>query len=389
MNASLLDRLVDSVDLEANLLPFLRYSGWQPAEPGNPHWIVLLGELDASDRPLELVFPREGTSGDKRAYVHKAAELLAVLNEKPLQVILQSIINYDRDMVYVRNLETEDEHAIALDLAVDQVNGLKHTIQFSACSESQAKPYFVGPTPASRKSAAQFLFGHTFAGSFGFTVEAPRLPALSNFVQRALPPLEADLPPLPVNTPFARRVVERIVRGLRLAESAEKEGDVSTLVEGYESGFNSNMCTAIVEISKRHRASVEFRIEWSPKVPPSDDIRGVHPVRLRSNGYALLDEAAAALRKREPEYVTIVGHVRALTASDNPASLGTRRAIVVRSALPGSRRQSDVIVDLAREDYAAAMGAHLGWRNVQVGGVLSRSGTGWRLLNQRDFKALG
>ena len=166
MNTPLLNKLLQSIKVDKNLIPFLKFSGWEQIDIKNDRWIVLHGEHDVDNHPLELVFPREGGYEIKYSYAEKAVDLLATLRNEPVQLVIQSIINFDRDMLYVRNTETEDENAIAFHLAVDQVNNLKRTIQYSACSEKEAKPYFTTINPWANKVFRNFLFGHTFAGSF-------------------------------------------------------------------------------------------------------------------------------------------------------------------------------------------------------------------------------
>lgn len=384
MNPPIVDRLVRSVDLEGNLLPFLLLSGWKRIEDSN--WIVVHGERDIHDRPLELAFPRERT-GERAAYISKAVNLLAALRKEPIQLILQSIVNYDRDMLYVRNTETNEGDAILLSLAVDQVSNLRRTIEFSASSERESKPYFPTlPLPA-RNATRNFLFGHTFSGSFGFTVEAPRLSAPSAAFQAQLLKGEG-LPPPPINVPFDRRVVERIARGLMYAKAAEDKRDYQILLREYASGFNSNMCTAVASMSQDKKTNVEFRIVWSPKVPVGDDVSQFKPITLSTGGYEILEYAAKELKAVKPEFVRLVGHVRGLTTTDNPFGVKTKRAIVVRGIYPGSKRPVDVIVELDMEDYAKANDAHISWRNIQVSGIMVRSGTAWRLSNPRDFTSL-
>jgi len=384
---SIIDRLIHLVDIEFNILPFLKYSGWSEVEFGNPRWIVLQGLQDVNGKPIQMVFPRHRTEEEGRKYALKAVEILSAIENEPLQITLQSVINYDRDMLYVRNTETTQGDAIPLKLAVRQVQNLKRTIEYSICSEKEAKPYFLSIPPVAKATMQDFLFGHTFAGSFGFTVEAPRLPDPPRFIQQHLPLNEDDTPP-PVDIPLVRRVVERIARGLTFAKQAENERSHRVLIEEYASGFNSNMCSAVIGISQDKKATVEFRIKWSPKIKAGDDVANLEPIQLKTNGYEILEYAANELKTARPEHIKFVGHVRALTASDNPYKSGTRRAVVIRGIVPQMKRVVDVIVELDREDYAKANEAHIGWQNVEINGVLSRSGAAWRLIDIRDFKVL-
>lgn len=387
LNISPLDKFIQAVDLETNLLPFLRYAGWEQADLANTHWLVLHGERDARNHPLELVFPLDKHSPDRRAYIHKAVELLAALRAEPLPGVVQSIINYDRDQLYVRNLETDTENTLPLNLAVDQISDLRRTIEFAACSEREAKPFFLTPTPIAKRVVRAFSFGHTFPGSFGFTLHTPPLPAPLKFTQANLF-TEADYAPPPVNVPLERRVMERLARGLQFAKQAEQERHHQLLVQEYASGLNANMCAALVSLARGKSAAVEFRLAWSPKIKPGEDVAQIKPIRFLKGGCDILEYAAKALKSQKPDVVDVIGHVRALTSSDNPLSSETRRAVVIRGLYPGVKRALDIVVELERDDYAKANRAHIEWQTVQVSGIISRSGTAWRLLNVKDFQVL-
>lgn len=387
MNALQLDQLIKSISVESNLIPFLMLNGWKKIETNSTRWIVLHGIADANNKPLELVFPKDGQAPEQESYVMKAIELLAALNNDPIQLVAQNIVYYDRDMLYVRNTQTDDQDALPFVLATDQIIHIKQVIAYSACSEKEVRPYFVTQNLAAKRVMSDFRFGHTFTGSFGFTIEAPKLPDPPKFVQEVLD-LGENFPPPPVNVPFERRVMERIARGLQFSKQAENERDHRVLIREYASGFNSNMCSAIVGMSPDKDPIVEFRIAWSPKIKAGEDIAGMKPIRLRKDGYDILEFAAKQLKSLEPQTVKVVGHVRALTSSDNPQSLGTRRAVVIRGAYPGVRRAVDIIVELDRDGYAKANDAHISWRNVEVTGTITRSGAAWRLSNAQDIRVL-
>jgi hypothetical protein len=387
MNPSVIDKLLQSIDIENNLLPYLRYSGWIEYHEPSDNWIVFHGEQDINGQPFELVLPRVNKSHEeKQSYIIKAVEILTALKNEPMQLIAQSIICYDRDIFYVRNTEAEDTNALPFKLAVNQIKNLKRTLEYSASSEKDARPYYYNLSQVARKEIDNFLFGHTFAGSFGFTVETPRLSNSPQFIQQRL--FDDDQYPLQANIPIERRIMERIARGLKNTKFAEESRDQSILVEEYASGFNSNMCSSIVGMSESKRSNVEFRIAWSPKLKPGDDIVDIKPVRIHENGYEILDYVAKELKTLKPKYLSLTGHIRALTSSDNPQNLGTRRAVVLRALLPNARRTTDIILELERDDYSLAIKAHEDWQNIEVSGILSRSGTGWRLLNIRNFKVL-
>jgi len=79
----------------------------------------------------------------------------------------------------------------------------------------------------------------------------------------------------------------------------------SLLVREYTSGFNSNMCSAIVGISQNKQPTTEFRIAWSPKIKASTDIAEIEPIKLRTSGYEMLEDAARILKSVKPEFVPV------------------------------------------------------------------------------------
>ncbi len=84
------------------------------------------GDHDIHGQPLELVFPRVGRNEEEiRSYITKAVGLLTEIKGEPLQLVAQSIVSYDRDLLYVRNTQTVDDNAIPFTLAVDQIINLK------------------------------------------------------------------------------------------------------------------------------------------------------------------------------------------------------------------------------------------------------------------------
>jgi hypothetical protein len=312
--------------------------------------------------------------------------LAAVEGEAP-ETTIKRIAYHDRDVLSIRNMETGEQESIALRLASKQVQQLKRLVEYSASSEQDPRPHFNIPLSIARRMVSHYRFGHTFAGSFGFTVESPLIGSPYIYRQEALLPDTEEV----VLLPTERRVMERIVRGLMTAREATAERDLSLLVKGYSDGFNANMCEAIVALSKNRTMPIEYNVLWSPKLTPSEDVKVPGDILLREMGYLYLEEAARELKGLEPEQVTVIGPVKGLSSRDDPlGSRRTPRSIVVRWTNRPEGRPVDVIVVLdSREDYVEAHEAHLSWTPIQVSGTIERVGNVWRLSGPHDFQVLG
>ena len=263
MNINIDSPLFEHIKVDEDFVPYLKLRGWQETDSG-PRWFVL------KNNEQEIVLPKNPRARDLKVYVENAVNLLSALSEENTQDIIRRIIYYDSDILFSRDLQTGDYNSITLRMASQQVHELKQLVNYSAFSEHQPKPYYLqSQSAASKQMTEHYRFGHTFAGSFGFTILSPIINLPLPYNQLKLFPEEA--PPAPI-TPIERRVMERIVRGLSITGQAVKNRDAQLLLREYASGFNGNMCQSIVKMSQDKRMPIEYKVFWSPRFAPADDI---------------------------------------------------------------------------------------------------------------------
>ena len=225
---------------------YLRLTGWKPTESPSRRWLTFQGVADREGHPLEIVLPSDPSASDAKVHLVVAVHLLAEIREEPIDAVIARIRYHDRDVLRVRDLETAEQDSITLELAARQVYCLKQFVAFAASSERDPKPKFNVALDIGRDLVRRYRFGHTFAGSFGLTVEAPIRGEPVVMRQLSLAPEEADDI---VVMPIERRVMERIARGLRATHDARQYGNIDLLVREYPSAFNANMCRALAEMS--------------------------------------------------------------------------------------------------------------------------------------------
>lgn len=131
--------LLDQIRVRENLLPYLQHTGWKRIESDNPRWIVFNGHEDVAGDPIELVFPIEASAEEDARYAAKAITALSVLDDKPIDMLIRSVVNYDRDQFYLRNIESSDGR-IPLSLATRQIDNLQIMIAASAIMEKSKVP---------------------------------------------------------------------------------------------------------------------------------------------------------------------------------------------------------------------------------------------------------
>lgn len=265
------------------------------------------------------------------------------------------------------------------------VQGINNLIIYSAWMEVLPKTYYVGRRPKIVKQQSQyFRFGHTFSGSFGFTIELPLLIRQPNLFQSI------------TIIPTSRRVIERIVRGLISVEKADNNKSSMLIPQTLTTGLNGNMCQALLDISRGiENDGIEYTVTWSPQLIPSRDISEFKSIQLSRSAFQYVEEAlqylkledlenvlvaqAEALRIAEPgSYVTVRGKI------SNIKSLNRDTLI---TSIEWDEEQRVVDVHIGPESYGLACDAFRDFRTVYVAGNLNRNNKGkWILINPKLFK---
>ncbi|MFN8468282.1 MAG: hypothetical protein U0X20_22170 [Caldilineaceae bacterium] len=377
-----------------NLVEYLKLTGWQ--EQRNPRWFEFFGPADSEGNPLLLVLPRTAEATDTETYIWKAVNLLSALSGETEETTARRVEYYYSDVFVVRNLETGSSASISLELADTQITELKRLVAFAARSEREPRPYFQYGSPSVKMMIEPFRFGHTLRQSFGLTVEAPILHDRELYVSDVstsqLPLLHQveDVAPEVqiVRPPLERRIIERIMRGLITTYRASQDKSMSAIVNGYGSGFNGNMCDAVVRIGK-DEGPIEYRVLWSPKVEVAEDVIQHPLVRLDDMGYTLLGQAALEMKSLQPEVKRIRGIVTHIGSNIPPLSETDQgRQVIIKWIRDDSSRTSTIIVPLNKEQYLLAHDAHMKWATVLVTGIVVREGNSFRLIDATDFEVL-
>lgn len=364
-----------------HITSYLKSEGWELVSD-NERWYVFEGCEDIEGDPFEIVLPKNINAPDYRTYVQHTVNILASLTDKAPQTVADDILLYDRDVLMIRILENVDTtSSIPIHLAAKQIPEIKQLIAYAACSEKNAKTYFDN-SASGNKMLKHYRFGHTIASSFGYRIESPvgkqeRLHQIDMF---------KDEPE--VILPLPRRVMERIIRGLAATEEAARLQNAQPLVDGYESGFNANMCDAIFNMSEQQKEPIEYSIKWSNKISVSEDLRNVNNIRIQRRHFEYLETASEKLKELQPKFRTIEGHVVGLSSRSDPQSEDEADRLVTIHWYPRSGRSRKIQTILGKKDYLDALKAHENWYIVSVQGFVQPRGSKWQLSEPREFKIL-
>jgi hypothetical protein len=334
--------------------------------------VFLLSESGYDD--IELVIPKDNRTADYARRLKGAIETLSQLEERTPDEIVASIraIGYD----IVRSRIPDDlviDNTIYLESARSYVNGMKELLAATATTELRPQPFFGRRSKEATEYSEKCRFGHTYRGSFGFTIESPLSPEKTE----GLPGIE---PPLP----FERRVVQRLALGIQhVCESVEHE-DVKPLVEGFKDGFGANGCDRFASLVRSTAYSgMYFGFLFSPEWKLPEGLRTDMQFVVGPKHVEMARAAADALRGESLETrADVSGQVVRLQNEADPSDLSAIMGEGEISILYSSEYGDiHVRVTLSPPDYLKAVEAHRLGRAVQVSGTLVHRGRYWYLNN--------
>jgi hypothetical protein len=341
-----------------NVISYLRSTGWRRVKYQDDRLIVFAKDEPGEEQPDLVTLPARESFRDYAIRIAEAVRRLADVEQTSSDTIIQRIQSVEQDVIYLRLSLPHATYLPSLEATSSFLQGWRNLVTYGACMEREQRRYFERPFQIGREQAEHFQFAHTFQGSFGFTIESSI----------------ADVQQLPLwhghqRLPLPRRVLERITRGLLFAKQAEEARNANVISQNFTTGFNANMCRAVVEmLQEMQNIQIAYAVRWSAHLQPSSDVAEVAPILFDRETSSYLKEAGDYLEQTANADLenerTVEGPITNLSSED-------RAARVVTISAEGFGKVS---FSLDAKDYAAACDAHRDGHTVSVQGRLRRRG---------------
>jgi hypothetical protein len=328
---------------------------------------------------VELVLPRDRSTRDFRPRMEGVIRTLSEVEGRPPEQIIADIRAIGFDVVRSRIPEQlVQDDTVLLAIAANYIEGVKGLLTATATTELEPAPYFLRVKKEASEYADGCHFGHTFRGSFGFTIESPVVPNEA--------PMLLDIEQTP---PFERRVIQRLARGLSDISQAVERDEPAIIVNDVSGGFSANACEQFANlVEETAHSGMSFAFSFSPEWPPAPDLIQKRDFQVGPRHVEITRAAARSLRAqpvmREEQ---VFGRVVRLQSQADPSDLlsptGEREVVIQWS--DEELGDIQVRVRLTPQDYLAAIEAHRNGRPVRLRGTLERRGRLWILSNPTDF----
>lgn len=313
-------------------------------------------------------------------YGRRVADLLETLAEaesRDWRSVMRDIGLTGYDLVRVGLLDVAGDGSVPVGYGVDRFGASRQLLLSAACSEVRSQKAFVRPGAIAR--AAKYMdsvrLGQTEQGSFVISLLSPVPPPLDQG--------QLDLETRQLPAPFSRRVIEKLVSGLREVRQALTEVNRGQDILAFESrvnlGVSANLCDAVVDlVGESPDSVVDVSVSWA-------SVRSVSGGRVQNRftgaDRELLQEASRTLKARQ-EHIgeRIEGYVKSL----NRERVEHEGRVTIKGVVEGVL--SSVRVDFQPAEYSRALDAHDRRLVVSLEGDLRRDGHGWVMSNPRGLE---
>lgn len=363
----------------ASIEKYLSFTGWKrDTSFANPKLMVFQNDNEGN---LRIAVPATTAISDYITRVYDLILTLSSLTDCAENDIIASLKSAYTDRMQFRIIaESSKNGRIPLDYAARCIEGLKELVLYAACAEEKACPICVRTFNNAKVNLDKFQFEQTEIGSFIFNVGVQV--ADEDNEQLFLP----EVNPQPYEPP-EHRIVKRIEKAiLQIDDVAERKITMSNLVENaYEEGITANMCDAISMLKPEDGdIELETSIHYAEAIT-----RAVIPPTVRKFDnihFALVDDISRRYKDCTLiEDVTLRGMINMLSKSASAAEEG-ENTVRLFTKIEGKSRA--VTLHLSPENHTLACDAYRDDREVEVSGVIDKSGKYWFFSEVNSFRVI-
>jgi hypothetical protein len=349
---------------------YLEKKGWRhESDIGQKASVWTIAE-DSKDE-AEVLLPLNTSFRDYPFRVSEILQTLEAIEQRPQSDIYKNLIESLSDIIRIR-LTHDDfgDGTVPLNNGYNLFRHAREMMLSAACSTVESKKHYEKKKPVGANNyLKQARFGQTQKGSFILTI---------------ISPIEAKDGCNVTETPFERRVVEKLFNSLKFVKTAAENIDPSKidlqLPENYlESGISSNLCEALLGIYKSGREQgIDLSLSWSSSIPEPENIltRVVFPPEIMP----AVSRIAKRLKADISDGYEVVGEVVKLERQKQDS---TGQVTIMENTKEKGKRK--IKVELPDEDYQIASQANTERLSVICRGDLVKEGQVYSIANLSSF----
>jgi hypothetical protein len=349
---------------------YLEKKGWRHESDIDQKASIWTIAEDSNDE-AEVLLPLNASFRDYPFRVSEILQTLEAIEQRPQSDIYKNLIESLSDIIRIR-LTHDDfgDGTVPLNNGYNLFRHAREMMLSAACSTVESKKHYEKKKPLGANNyLKQARFGQTQKGSFILTI---------------ISPIEAKDGFNVTETPFERRVVEKLFNSLKFVKTAAENIDPSKidlqLPENYlESGISSNLCEALLGIYKSGREQeIDLSLSWSSSIPAPEDI--LTSIVFSPEIMPAVSRIAKRLKADISDGYEVVGEVVKLERQKQDS---TGQVTIMEKIREKGKRK--IKVELPDEDYQIASQANTERLSVICRGDLVKEGQVYSIANLTSF----
>ncbi|WP_214107926.1 YbjN domain-containing protein [Acrocarpospora catenulata] len=326
------------------------------------------------DLLARIMLPLDSEYLDYPRRFFDALKTITLVNDWDANKLYEEVTVASADLLYIRLDQAMSDGTIPFKQAESTIGAIYRMMRAAATTAADPSHTHRGrrSTPVNEFLDKDVRLGHTKRGSFVFTV-VTRLDG-------GEPPPQSSSDP---DTPFSRRVMTTLARGLETTRQLARGQSREALDSPAEWGLSANLVESLEEMAGFSRLrALDMSFEWAA-------IRGVPAMsaRLIKLEQELLEQLPLVRerlvrREEPPRRETLVGPVKSLTREEGVGIDDEAGTVVITAYVNGRIRNVHLI--LSGEDHDWAIKAYRHKLPLTVSGDLTFERRSWRLVGDTE-----
>ncbi|WP_157492316.1 hypothetical protein [Geothrix fermentans] len=379
-------RVGDLIVGSEELGTYLVVKGWRK-QPSNDRRCesFISPEMDDFGEPINILLPTRSEVFDSHPLIETALGVLSSYYESSKEQLAKNLVAMNSDIIR-KKVPSRRADSIPIGTATKVLDSFisigndANRIEKSMTLQQKTKlPPF----------GEMSRLGHTFPGSFGFTVFTPLPDSIQEDLGTAIH--QGDQTP---QVPFERRVIERIAREISAVSQATESKDIAPLVEESYFGVSRRLCDSMASLwGKQSNLELEYEFEWSSRWKMAEGADFLSkPIFLTPEAKPFLQMASKQLQLQEtPAYQVVTGVVSDLhkVYGDFAKTEKDRKRMITIMWEPIPKQIRRVQVVLNPVEYQKVVQAHNSDRIIRIEGLIIRKAPLYQLIDPRNLQVLG
>jgi hypothetical protein len=366
----------------SNLSVYLKKNGWITEEAIGTSRIYS-NELESGPRVTVLLPDKNAEKVEKNLF--HFFEALSDFEGRKQEAIIESIVNINKDIWKISLSKGTNIDSLDLNDVEEIIKSIKSLFSYSASSEQEAKPYFEKSLSTGKSFVKECKFGHTYIGSFGFTILTP----FDDVQYKTLDTGIVDN----LSVPLGRRTNERILKSLDLID---KEEGIEDVTQVYEDTLNANMCIALKRLLEISKADIECSVQFSPLCESTLQMKKNSKICIKRSGINYLE---SVYQKMYTEYelirnFTLRGSIKELKGKKSEGDDSDFDYNIMIIGDIGNKEGEKIHITLTERDYIKACELHKESikrkkeKLIKISGNLRRTKQKWYLDSYFSFEEI-